>query len=88
MQFGKGAQQRMHPLAWNQPARKEKPAGLTLPDRELDRVPSPDLNGSLRVGEFAAAVAAACERVSPGGGRSAWPTTAADPQRLNGSGGS
>lgn len=66
----------------------EAAAGLSLPDRELERVPSPDLHGSLRVGEFAAAVAAACERVSPGGGQSAEPTAAADPQRPNGSGGS
>ena len=47
----------------------EAAAGVSLPDRELERVPCPDLHGSLRVGEFAAAVAAACERVSPGGGQ-------------------
>ena len=46
----------------------EAAAGVSLPDRELERVPSPEFDGSLRVGEFAAAVAAACERVSPGGG--------------------
>ena len=54
----------------------EAAAGLSLPDRELERVPSPEFYGSLRVGEFAAAVAAACERVSPGGRRNAEPGAA------------
>ena len=53
----------------------EEAAGVCLPDREWERVPCPILHGSLRVGEFASAVAGACERVSRAGGPDAAPGT-------------